>query len=90
MKMKKVKRIAAMTGVVLLVSIYLVTLFAAFTASEHTQSFFLASAFCTIVIPIMIYIFLFVYRLVHKKEDEISVQELKKQNKVFEQKEERK
>ena len=82
--MKKVKRITAMVGVVLLLTLYLITLVAAVTASKHANALFLASAFSTIAVPIMIYAFMFVYRIVHKKDDEISFQDLKKKNKEYE------
>lgn len=88
--MKKVKQIAAIVGVVLLVGMYLISLIAAITASEHAHALFLASVFSTIVIPILIYAFLMIYKLVHKKDDGVSIRELKKMNKEYEKEEKQK
>ena len=66
--MKKVKRIAAFVGVALILSMYLISLISAFFATEQFPGLFLASVFSTIVIPIMIYLFIAVYKYVHKND----------------------
>ncbi|MBB2181999.1 hypothetical protein H0486_03805 [Lachnospiraceae bacterium MD1] len=66
--MKNVKRIASIIGLILLVSMYIISLIAAIFASEKAPGFFLASVFCTIVIPIMIYSFIAVYQYVHRDD----------------------
>lgn len=68
--MKKGKRILAMVGVILLVSLYILTLIGAFTASPHSHALFLASIYSTIVIPILIYGYMLIYRLVKKNSDD--------------------
>lgn len=65
--MKKVKRISAIIGIVLILSMYLITLILAIFASDYAPGLFMASAFCTVVIPIMIYGFIAIYQYVHKK-----------------------
>lgn len=50
-----VKRILAIIGVILLVSLYAVTLFFAITDNPETMSYFKASFFLTCAVPIMIY-----------------------------------
>ncbi len=65
---KKVKRIAAIIGLVLFASLFLVTLISAFFASEKAPGLFFASLFSAIVIPIMIWGFMVVYRLVHRND----------------------
>jgi uncharacterized BrkB/YihY/UPF0761 family membrane protein len=67
--MDKIKRIAAIIGVILIGSMYLITLISAFFATEKAPGLFLASAFCTVVIPLMIYAFVAVYRWVHRNDD---------------------
>lgn len=79
--MKNLKRFVALFGVVLLVSLYIVSLISAIFAKPYANGLFMASLFCTIVIPILIYGFLIVYKQVHKEEDGISIRELKKMNK---------
>ncbi len=66
--MNKVKRISAIVGAVLIASMYLISLISAFFATEQAPGLFLASIFCTIVIPIMIYAFIMVYKLVHRND----------------------
>ncbi len=66
--MNKVKRILALIGVVFLVSLYLITLISALTASKHSQAFFQASLFSTIIIPILIYAYMLIYRVTRKKD----------------------
>lgn len=66
--MNKVKRIAAMVGIVLIASMYLISFISAFFASEHASGLFIASVFCTVTIPIMIWIFVTVYKWVHRSD----------------------
>lgn len=83
--MKNAKRIAAIIGIAALVLMYLVTLIAAVTAKPYANGLFFACAISTIVIPILIYGFLLVYRLVHKDDkDSITLHELRKRNKEYE------
>ena len=65
---KKVKRIAAIIGLVLFASLFLLTLISAFFASEKAPGLFLASLFSAIVIPIMIWGFMLIYRLLHRND----------------------
>ncbi len=67
--MSKVKRIAAIIGLVLIVSMYLISFLSALFATEYSYGLFMASIFCTIVIPIMIYLFIAVYKMVHKNDE---------------------
>ena len=67
--MSKVKRIAAIIGLVLIVSMYLISFLSALFATEYSYGLFMASIFCTIVIPIMIYLFIAVYKIVHKNDE---------------------
>lgn len=66
--MKKVKRIAAMIGVILIASMYVISFVSALFASKYSNGLFLASIFSTVAIPIMIYAFITVYKIVHKDD----------------------
>lgn len=68
--MNKVKRILAMIGVILLVSLYLLTLVGALTASPNSYALFQASIYCTVVIPVLLYGYMLIYRLIKKKSDD--------------------
>ena len=67
--MEKVRKILAITGVVLLVALYGITIFAAFTASENSFGLFMASIAATIVIPVIIWLFTLFYKLSHNKDE---------------------
>lgn len=67
--MPKVKRIAAIIGIILIISMYLVSFISAFFATEYSYGLFMASIFCTIVIPLMIYLYTMVYKIVHRKDE---------------------
>lgn len=54
----KTKRILALIGVIILVSLYILTLVFALTKSAYSFQLFLVSAFCTIAIPFMIHLLL--------------------------------
>jgi len=67
--MNKVKRIAATIGIVLIASMYIISFISAIFASKYANGLFLASIFSTIVIPIMIYGYINIYKYVHKNDN---------------------
>lgn len=60
--MKKAKRILALLGVILLVVMYLMTLVFALIDHPLKASLLTASLFCTIVVPVLLYVFTMVSR----------------------------
>ena len=52
---KKIRQISALVGIVLLVLIYIVALIAAFISSPSANGLFMASLYCTLIIPCLIY-----------------------------------
>jgi len=64
--MKKMKRILALIGAILLFSLYALTFVGALTASPHSAALFQASIYSTIVVPIMLYAYMLVYRVIKK------------------------
>lgn len=72
--MKNTKRIAAIIGVVILVSLPIIAIISAFFATEQSNAFFLASIFSAVMIPILVYGFIMVYKLARRnKSNEIDV-----------------
>lgn len=67
--MKKVKRILAIIGVILLIGLYLSTLFCAFSSSDNFMNMLMASIYATVVIPILIWAYTLIYRLIKKGSD---------------------
>lgn len=66
--MKKGKRTAAIIGVIAILSLYIISLFLGIFASDKYPDLFLASVFLAVVIPIIIYCLVAVYKYVHKKD----------------------
>lgn len=60
--MKKTRRILALLGVVLLLVMYLMTLIFALIDHPMKASLLTASLFCTVVVPVLIYVFTMVSR----------------------------
>lgn len=66
--MKKAKRIAAMIGIILIVSMYLLTFISSFYSTSYTKGLFMASIFSTFVIPVLIYAAMLIYRIMGKSD----------------------
>lgn len=65
----KVKRILALAGVVLLVGLYLSTLVFALTDHSATRDLLRASVAATILVPVMLYAYMLVYRILSGRKD---------------------
>lgn len=61
--MKKTKRILALVGAIFLGGLYIITLIAAFTASPNTANLFYTSLFCSMFIPVMIYAYTLIMKV---------------------------
>ena len=59
----KLKRILALLGVVILAGLYICTLIFSMMSGELAMGLFRASIFCTVAIPIMLYIYMMVYKV---------------------------
>lgn len=74
--MKKTKRILAILGIILLASLYVATLVFAIIGSENAMNWFRASVYATVVVPVLIWAYGFVYRLLRDhfslREDDAS------------------
>lgn len=68
--MKNVKRIMAIVGIVLLLGLYIVTFIVAVAGGEGTGQLFTACIVATVVIPVLIYVYTWIYKLVKKDADE--------------------
>ena len=69
-KFKKVRQIAAIVGIVLLVGMYIVAIVAALGKSENAQAVFKLALYCTFVVPVIIYLLQLVYKLANRDKDE--------------------
>lgn len=72
--MKKIKRAAAIVMCVLLVGMYVASFVAAVFAKPQAHGLFMASVGMTIMIPLLLYAYTIIYRVVHPEvheEDEM-------------------
>lgn len=69
--MKKLKRILAWIGIIVLLGLYLTTFLLGILGNESTKDLLLASIVCTVVVPVLLYAMLLVARVLSgsKKED---------------------
>ena len=67
--MKKVKRVLAMIGVVLLALLYLSTLVFAILGKEF-MNWLMAAIVATIMVPVLLWAYGFIYRLLKERRDE--------------------
>lgn len=68
--MAKTKRILALIGVILLVGCYITTLVAALIGSEATEGLFMASLFCSLGLPIVLYGYMMIIKFFKNREEQ--------------------
>lgn len=69
---QKVKRILALAAVAVIALLYLAVLVLAFAGSEQTGELLLIAIVATVVLPVLLYIYLWLFRLFHKRgEDDV-------------------
>ena len=64
--MKKGKQILAIIGIVLLVAMYALTIVAAIFDNTKTMQYLAASLAATIIVPVLLWIYQLIYRIIHK------------------------
>ncbi len=64
--MKKTKRILALTGAVILFGMYACTLIFALTDHSETMGLLKASIACTIILPVFLYAYSLIYKLIRR------------------------
>lgn len=65
----KLKRVFAIIAVILLVGLYGSTLVFALSDSPNAAYLFKASIFCTVIIPVMLYGYMIIYRIFDRKSN---------------------
>ncbi len=68
--MAKTKRVLALLGVILLLGCYVSTLIAALIGSKATEGLFMASLFCSIGLPIVLYGYMLVIKFLKRRADQ--------------------
>lgn len=72
--MKKLKQILAILGIVLILGVNVLLVFAAGTASEDSMNVFNAAIVTVILVPVLLWIYLYIYKLIKKKNDDKEVE----------------
>lgn len=66
------KRILAICGIVLLVSLYVITfILALFSKNKAYEGFFNASVYMTFIIPALLYVYTMIYKLNHRNDSRL-------------------
>lgn len=81
-----VKRIVALIAVVLLAGMYIATFVCALLATPASKSMFLGCLVMTVIVPILLWVFLALYKRAHKDDDRnITMAEMRKYRKRIRQ-----
>lgn len=65
--MKRIKQILAVFGIVIIAALYITTLILAVKGGESTKQLFIASIVAMVVIPCLMYIINWVFRLMQER-----------------------
>jgi len=64
--LKKIKRILAISGAVILAGLYISTIFCALSSNENYMDMLMASVYATVIIPVLVWAYSFVYKMIKK------------------------
>ena len=68
--MKNIKQILAILGIVLIVGLNFLLVFAAGTASEDSMGMFGGAVVAVVMIPILLWIYLYIFKLIKKRQED--------------------
>lgn len=68
--MKKTKQILAILGIVLILGLNVFVVFAAGTASEDGMGMFGGAVVAMIMVPVLLWIYLYIFKLLKKREED--------------------
>ena len=68
--MKKMKRILAILGILLILGVNILLVFGAGSASENDMGVFHASVVTVILVPVLLWIYLYIYKMIKKREED--------------------
>lgn len=64
------KRIVAITGIVILVLLYITTLISAIFTTPATPELFKACVYATVIVPVLFYAYLLIYKVMKQRSEE--------------------
>ena len=68
--MKNFKQILAILGIVLIIGVNLLLVFAAGTASENNMGVFEAAVVTMILVPVLLWIYMYIFKLMKKRNED--------------------
>lgn len=63
---RRLKQILAIIGIVIIAGLYITTLVLALIGSESTRALFTASIICTVIVPVFLYVVLWMHKVLKK------------------------
>lgn len=73
--MKKIKQILAILGIVLILGVNILLVFAAGTASEDNMGTFHAAIVTVVLVPVLLWVYLFFFKLMKKRREDAELEE---------------
>ena len=73
--MKKVKQILAILGIVLILGVNILLVFAAGTASEDNMGTFHAAIVTVVLVPVLLWVYLFFFKFIKKRREDAELEE---------------
>ncbi len=73
--MKKIKQILAILGIVLILGLNIFLVFAAGTANENDMGLFGGAVVAVIMVPILLWIYMYIFKLIKKRNEEKKIEE---------------
>ena len=73
--MKKMKQILAIAGIVLILGLNLLLVFAAGTVTEDGMGIFGGAVVAVVMVPILLWIYMYVFKLIKKRDEEKKIEE---------------
>lgn len=67
--MKKMKRIMAWAGIIILAGLYLITFLLGILGNENTKGMLMASIICTVIVPCLMYGMMLIAKVFNKTDD---------------------
>lgn len=73
--MKNIKQILAILGIVLILGLNVLLVFAAGTASEDGMGMFGGAVVAVVMVPILLWIYLYVFKMIKRRREEDAIED---------------
>lgn len=73
--MKKIKQVLAIGGILLIIGVNLLLVFAAGTASENNMGTFNAAIVTVVLVQVLLWVYLFFFKLMKKRREDAEMKE---------------